>query len=333
MATFSYAKIFSNAATEISSALGIPANNRIFQAFDTATHHGPEISSIMDVKTGFNLGIDNSSHIKQVAHHFYGTPSGDDLRVLLDHNAIVTRFGFFKPFLSFLKSYKNGALPFVLSEVASSTNTGGNVTYQAGLGTALWHVDFQLQAMSVGVRAVNFQQIVAAGFRMWLPVETVGHKPQVFGHYYAMPFVADFIGKNNDTRVAPLHLTGNGDNKVIGYGAWSGGSLVRVALIDFHIWTPSGNSSALIPADRPVRNITLNNLPSGTASVKATYLISNHGAKGLAESITYAGSQWTAKSGGKEVKGVRNDSKTVQVHNGKAVVKVPASSAVLIHIQ
>jgi hypothetical protein len=80
-----------------------------------------------------------------------------------------------------------------------------------------------------------------------------------------------------------------------------------------------------------VASISLN-LASESDSLTVAHLSSPDGAGAGAETITFAGSQWTFESLGEEVKGIRNDTEEVVVENGSAEVKVPASEAVIIYL-
>lgn len=165
-------------------------------------------------------------------------------------------------------------------------------------------------------------QIMHSGYDMWLPLDSAGIPRQVFSNFYAMPFVGDFIGDGGGTQAVPLQT---GVDNVVAYASYADGKPVRIAVVNFVLWD-EGTGGA-----RPSKTLEFK-LPKGFKEVKVDVLSSPQGAHASGDSITYAGSQWTSDSNGEEVKGVRDDSYTLSVKNGKVEVKVLASSAVLLHL-
>jgi hypothetical protein len=175
-----------------------------------------------------------------------------------------------------------------------------------------------------------------AGYDLWLPVASAGYQPHVFANYYSQPFVADFIGSSGKTTVQQLDVTvfssdAAADSRyahLAAYGAFEDATLQRVALTNLQYWNASGSGSGTA---RTLTAVDLH-VPSGVASVHVDRLGSPRGAGADADSITYAGSQWTYASGGAEVAGVRNDSTTVDVVDGVATVHVWDSEAILVRM-
>lgn len=138
-----------------------------FQAFDTAAHLGDDVLAtgyIHDVETNFNLGINEDNNIKQVASHYYQTNGGEyeDLGPgLMNHTAITDRLDLFRKFIVYLQD-NHPDIPFIISEIGNSLNPTHTYDYQATLGSALWQVDLQLYAMSIGVAKINWQQVSVA---------------------------------------------------------------------------------------------------------------------------------------------------------------------------
>lgn len=152
-------------------------------------------------------------------------------------------------------------------------------------------------------------------------------QPQSSGvpQLYAQPFVADFIGNTSGkTRVARLPIQGV-KKDVIACGAYVNDAAVRIAIVNLNFWagTPSDK--------RPNVSIALE-VPATVSSVKLDRLSNLLGAYAGAPNTTYAGSQWTYKSNGEEVEGVRNDSSTLPVQSGVVNVSVKDSEAILVHL-
>ncbi|KAF2175998.1 glycoside hydrolase family 79 protein [Zopfia rhizophila CBS 207.26] len=291
MTNETYVGNFTKYAEEILKNVELPSGP-IFQALDTSAHLSRPDGYIFDVGGGApELG-----------------PG------LMTHSKISSRLDLYKPFIEYLQK-SHPTIPFTISEVGNSLNKGHNYDYQAVLGSALWQVDFQLYGLSIGIKRFNWQQIMHAGYDMWLPVESAGTKPKVFSNFYAQPFVADFIGNTSGkTRVVYLPIEGSKDN-VVAYAAYVGGSAARVAIVNLNLWD-GGNGG-----ERPSTKISFK-VPGGVDGVEVVKLSSPKGARASADSITYAGSQWTYESFGKEVKNVRNDTEILEVKEGCVNVEV-----------
>lgn len=244
---------------------------------------------------------------------------------LMNHYAIADRLDLYRKFIAYLAPK---GIPFILDEVGNSLNPEHTYEYQAVLGSAFWAIDFQLYAMTIGVARVNWQQIMHSGFDLWLPVDssngTESVSRQVFSSFYAMPFVADFIGDTGGaTRAVEVQT---GQNDTVAYAAFVNGSLARIAIVNLNIWDANGTA-----AQRPATTFAIS-LPSGYEQVEVDILSSPEGAHASADTITYGGSQWTSASNGLEVRNVANDTKVLNVRNGEVQVTVYSSQAVLLHL-
>ncbi|KAI1655416.1 glycoside hydrolase family 79 protein [Daldinia decipiens] len=306
------------------------SEGRFFTAFDVAAHVGDYVNAdayVFDVETCFNLGIDKKSIIKDVSHHYYQRNAGTatDLESGLMNTTVThNHLDLFKRHIAWLKK-NNPEIPFILNEVGNSLFRTNSYEFQARLGSALWQVDFYLYSMAIGVGRINYQQIMHAGYDLWLPVASAGHQAQVFSNFYSQPFVADFVGPSGKTRVAKLDIAGDdAPENLAAYGAYEGGAAKRVAIANLNYWnkTSSGVQRPSVALDLEV--------PMGVASVKVYHLNSPLGAGAAADTITYGGSQWTYKSLGEEVKNVRDDTEQVAVKNGVASVTVQNSEAALV---
>lgn len=324
----SYVGNFTTYAAAIIDALNLTSEQPFFQAFDTSAHFDDSDAYILDVPTGFNLGIDNDGIVKTVAHHYYQTDGGSAETLetgLMSHSAITGHLDLFRPAIDWLRANRPD-IPYIISEIGNSLNPTHDYAYQAVLGSALWQVDFQLYSLSIGVARFNFQQIMHSGFDLWLPQASAGSAPQVFANFYAQPFVTDFVGSSGTAQVAQLDVLDESTGNLAGYVAFEDGVPRRLAIVNLDYWNSSSSTGA-----RTSQSISIG-VPANVSSVTVDVLSSPLGAGGSADSITYAGSQWTYESLGLEVQGVRDDSQTLSVESGQVSVSVNQSSAVLIHL-
>ncbi|KAI8962585.1 glycoside hydrolase family 79 protein [Daldinia sp. FL1419] len=316
-------------ADAILAAVKLP-KGRFFTAFDVATHIGDyvhEDAYVFDVETCFKLGIDKNNIIKDVSHHYYQRNAGtakDLAQGLMNTTITHNHLDQFKRRIAWLKKNRPG-VPFILNEVGNSLFRTNSYEFQARLGSALWQVDFYLYSMALGVGRINYQQIMHAGYDLWLPVASAGYEAQVFSNFYSQPLVADFIGSSGKTRVAKLDIAGdNVPANFAVYGAYEGNAAKRIAITNLNYWNKTSSD-----VERPSVTLDLS-VPKGVKSVKVYHLNSPLGAGAAADTITYGGSQWTYKSLGKEVKNVRKDTEQIAVKNGVARVTVQDSEAALV---
>ncbi|KAI4867653.1 glycoside hydrolase family 79 protein [Hypoxylon rubiginosum] len=317
-------------ADAILKAVDLP-EGRFFTAFDVATHFGADVQAeryIFDVEKCFGLGIDKKNIIKEVSHHYYQRNAGtaaDLASGLMNTSVTHNHLDQYKVRISWLKKNRP-EIPFILNEVGNSLFRTNSYEFQARLGSALWQVDFYLYSLAIGIARINYQQIMHAGYDLWLPVASGGLEAQVFANFYSQPFVADFIGSSGKTRVAQLNVSGSdAPANLAVYAAYEGDSTAkRIAVTNLNYWDETSSDF-----ERP--SVTLDvSVPQGVESVKVYHLSSPQGAGAGADSITYGGSQWTYGSLGKEVKNVRQDTEQITVENGVAQVKVQSSEAILV---
>ena len=263
----------------------------------------------------------------------------------MNHSAITSKLDTYLSDLDYLTSIN---LPFIFSEVGNSLNGTHNYQYQAVLGSALWQIDWELAAAVRGVFRVHYQQIMHAGYDLWLPLTSGGRDAQTYANFYGRMTIGDFLGNTGGcTQVAALDLSA-GDatadelSQVSAYGAWVDGKLVRMVVVNFNFWdspdslfNPANAESICTtcpqsPTDRPVINIELDDLPDCLGSLTIKYMNADSGAHADGAEVTYGGQQWTAESKGNAVQ-VKEDTQTVWVSGGKAQVGVCSSSAVVVH--
>ncbi|OAR02608.1 hypothetical protein LLEC1_02511 [Akanthomyces lecanii] len=286
--------------------------------WDIAANSFPKAQYIIQVPMA------NPDIAESVARHYYQTDGGhaDTLASgLMNHGAITSRLDVYRDDLEFLAG-QTTKTPYVLSEVGNSLNRKHDYAYQATLGSALWQVDFQLYGLSLGITRFHFQQILHAGFDMWLPGASGNLSAQVFANYYAQPFVADFVGAAGNVQVKNVPLEPN----VAAYVAYEGGTPKRAAIVNLKYW-----SKCRSRGEARLAQYVRVQVPAGVTKVKVVHLTSPKGASAKAKTVTYAGSQWTYESQGKEVTGVRNDGDVLNVVGGVVDVPVKASEAVIVH--
>ncbi|KAL7620534.1 hypothetical protein AAE478_009529 [Parahypoxylon ruwenzoriense] len=313
----------------ILSAVDTP-EGRFFTAFDVAAHVGDYIHEdayVFDVETCFGLGIDDGNIIKEVSHHYYQRNAGDasDLASGLMNMSIThDHLDQFKRRIAWLKGNRP-EIPFILNEVGNSLFRTNSYEFQARLGSALWQVDFYLYSMALGIARINYQQIMHAGYDLWLPVASAGREAQVFSNFYSQPFVADFIGSSGGTRVAKLEIISDDPPPNLAvYAAYEDNVPKRIAVTNLDYWNKTSSSGGTRPS------VTLGiPVSEDVESVRVYHLNSPLGAGAEADTITYGGGQWTYESRGEEVKGVRNDTEDIGVEGGVAQVEVQSSEAVL----
>ncbi|KAI1375335.1 glycoside hydrolase family 79 protein [Hypoxylon crocopeplum] len=325
----SYVGNWTKYADAILDAVTLP-KGRFFTAFDVSTHFGNAVQEeayIFDVETCFDLGIDKENIIKEVSHHYYQRNAGTatDLAAgLMDTGVTHTHLDQLKRRISWLKKNRP-EIPFILNEVGNSLFRTNSYEFQARLGSALWQVDFYLYGMAIGIARINYQQIMHAGYDLWLPVASAGHEAQVFSNFYSQPFVADFIGSSGKAMVAQLNTSGgDAPTNVAAYVAYENNIAKRVAITNLNYWNQTSSGS-----ERPSVVLDLS-IPQGLKSVTVYHLNSPLGAGAGADTITYGGSQWTYESLGTEVQNVRNDTERITVKEGVASVTVQSSEAVLV---
>jgi hypothetical protein len=138
--------------------------------------------------------------IKQVAYHYYqkqhGVANWAEFQEFMRHTSTKSNLTIFLPNIRDLEN-NHPAIGFAFTETGYAV--GGNdgqehVIRTNNFASALWSLDFQLCAMSIGVSRVNWQQIVRSDLQMWRPVKTSLGTPRVTAHFYSQPFGADFMG-------------------------------------------------------------------------------------------------------------------------------------------
>ena len=218
-------------------------------------------------------------------------------------------------------------IPLDLAEVGPSIGLSKDKSdrIQGSFGMALWVSDMLLHAMSIGVRRVNYQQIIGASLSLWQPIPWQGEAPHVRPSYYGLVFAGGFVGEEG-VRVREIEVGQGKGERLSAYGAWSGEgeeNLLRVAVVNLEEWNlGSGLNRTAVRAQFKA--------PEGWERVEVSRLESHTGANDSKEdNISFAGMTYTFGNMGKgEQRG--GGKETVMVNNGNVTVDVNASEAVLI---
>jgi hypothetical protein len=323
---FRYADRFKEYAKVIATAIVLPNDSRpIFVAGDPAANLANFTDYPFNIPSIFQAGINTDNNIISVGAHFYQIATGGTLRDLMNHSSLVTHMAIQKSWAEYLRDSYNISLTMDEVNVLSGSP---NVTVQSSLGSALWRTDYFLYCMTIGIKRVSYESVFGSNQSMWQSYDSNGSPAQTRGGYYSYLPAADFIGNTGgNTVVTQLGVDGHLDDpKIIEYAAYNKRELSRMAIVNFHQWS---REEGLF--DRPVTNITLSGINVKKVTVK--YLNHPDGAAGLADGITYGGSQWTAESMGEEVKGVANDTLVVWGANGQIHVPVPWSSVAVVFVK
>lgn len=330
----------------IVSALNLPMDKRIFETLDLASA-GKGFSA----HAAWAANIDAAGLVKSAATHWYQFPISESSdyspasmqKRLMNHSAIAAKFAAgYAQDLAFLAAHAP-EVEYVLSETGSSL-IGPPLRFQDSFGAALWAVDFNLYAMSMGVSRVVASQRPAAHHSLWVPDASANSKdlgaecnagPQVRGPWFAMPMLADFIGKNPGRVVRLVE-----EDDVVVYGMFGPGEkkLDKIAVLNMRFWAQEtgglhggkerGHVTFSIPvADLSVKKVTVKRLQADAGAHALGY-----DAGGKEEMITWAGETWSHakdKGHGHFVEDVPR-SQAVEVCEGIALVSVKDTSAAII---
>jgi hypothetical protein len=331
----------------IISALDLSSNTRIFKVLDLAS---PSPDSAFSVRAAWQNGIDAHSRVKAAATHWYQFPTSSSSdyspasmqRWLLNHTATVAKFsnGYAQD-LTYLATHAP-EVDYILSETGSSL-IGPPLPFQDSFGAAIWEVDFNLYAMSMGVKRVDASQRPAAHHSLWVPDESTNSAslgeeqnlgPQVRGPWFAMPMVAEFVGMKPGMVVRLWE-----EELVSVYGMYDfDGRLGMVAVVNMRFWSKDtggldgevkrGNLTFEIPVSDPsMKTVEVKRLRAETGAHALGY-----DAGGDEQMITWAGETWSYdldNGHGHFVDGVAR-SETVEVCNGVAVISVEDTGAAIV---
>lgn len=323
-----YVKDALAAADDIKSAINM-GNDKIWEVLDTASEgvQGGNPAPYT-VKQVFNAGINKDQKVKYVAEHYYQF-DGKTLGIkehLLNHTDLKVKFAKYKPSIDYALNKANTG--YILSETGGPL--GIDVEKTTYFANTLWAVNFQMYAMSNGVQRVSLVQRPVAKRALWIPLPDLSTPgPRVQAPWYAMPFVADFIGKQvSGTRGAVNIDLGNPHLTV--YAMFEGEKIARIAIVNLQEYTGEGNRSAV--------KVSLRNL--GTVKDNKVAVGRLHADEGTAaggwdvnkKNITWSGQQWSYQVNlGKGFGTVRRND--VEVKDGVAEIVIPDSEAIIVYLK
>lgn len=165
------------------------------------------------------------------------------------------------------------------------------------------------------------QQGTGFAYSAWA---TIRPAPAVHPPYYAMAFVADFIGSNinNDFRVNNVDLSNPLLTAYAGY--YQGFGLQRTAIVDLSMW----NSTQTSP--RPKTTVTLS-VPGPSVTAVRLDRLTGAGAE-TARDVRWNETKWTVASTGLPVAAFMGDSSVQRIAYGQSTfsVAVNASEAIMV---
>ncbi|KAI9924217.1 hypothetical protein MW887_007167 [Aspergillus wentii] len=308
---------------------------KIFQAGEisdkgSATNHPFGLADV------FKSGINKNGGIKSAAEHYYQVGkklSAWDSKAMqstiMNHSYILEHLA---PYEQAMSDIKNQDVPFVLSEVGSVLG-GAPIKFSGGFGAAMWAVDMHLAAMARGIQRVTNTERPEAAHAFWVP-DTTGpptKRPVVQGVFPAAPFIADFVGK--DGKVVEIPLKG-GNELFTAYAMYNQqtSKVDKVALINLKQWDESskahrGSATITLNVGNDVKSAIVQRMKSRKGSSAVGFDLG-----GAGENVTWAGEQWTYavdQGKGHFIDGHKVEEQ-VKVNNGKVVVHVPDTEAVIV---
>ncbi|KJR84169.1 uncharacterized protein SPSK_09101 [Sporothrix schenckii 1099-18] len=275
-----------------------------------------------------NTSFDDTNNLAYATDHWYRCLSGScTLPDLLSHASTVADTAkHIKPMNEFFQSYKGGRVPFYLDEINVQTGGTSNASFSASFATALYGTDFMMHLMSLGVAAVNWEQVYGSVQNVWQPSDYGSTPAQTKNTYYAILVAAEFIGTGGRTKVAELAPGNNDGTTFSSYVAYEHNIAKRVALCNLNYWDLS------VGTTRPEPVVTLDGLSPSVKTVTVKYLTNPGGAGQNSTDTTFGGSQWTFASQGTEVKNVAATTIKVPVKGGSALIPVPYSSVAIVYL-
>ncbi|KAF2239105.1 glycoside hydrolase family 79 protein [Viridothelium virens] len=329
-----YVTEWANWTSTISSALGLPPDAKIWDACTysaEASGNSPPPGGPWTVPQAFTSGNLSTykSRISTVSLHYYQAlheQSGNLSSLLLNHTFTKERMSNFSSAVEFLNK-QDPPIPLDLAEVGPAIDLPKDAGDISGVfSAALWLSDMLLHGMNIGIRRINYQQILGGELSLWQPSEARGKEARVDPKYYGLIFAADFVGKEKGVKVKEVDVGHGMGERLSAYAAWSGeGELLRVAVVNLEEWNNSTGS-----ARRP--NVTVEfSAPEGAQKMEVRKLESTTGAQDdKEEDISYAGVTYTFANNGKGEQKKGDGVERIAVKDGKVKVVVKASEAVMI---
>lgn len=130
--------------------------------------------------------------------------------------------------------------------------------------SAVWAVDYMLQAASMGIGRVYLHSTPNRRFAVFQPgwgfTNGTGiQRPHIMPEYNGLLVVDEMIGNSGKAMVAEIETL---NSNLATYGAWENGKLVRIVLINSNVFEEGGTT-------RSALNVTLNGGYTGSyATIK-----------------------------------------------------------------
>lgn len=273
--------------------------------------------------TIFNDGEDTKNIVKQISVHNYITgvnsPGVTLQNSLMNHVSTVNSINNHvrtAQSLATIPGLEN--VPYIQGE-QNSLYGGGRPGLSNVYGSALWALDYILQAASTGIiKRLHFHQSLGASYSAWYPV---GVNSTTNPSYYGKLAAAVFMGKSDERYVLPLPEAVNSsfESAYAGYDAKTG-RLNRLAIINMNEF----NSTQ--PANTRESKTYEFKVPSSTWKVER---LTAPGAD-ITTGVTFGGYAYEYATLGKP-KAVVYRSEVLAVAGARTLkVKVPASEAAIL---
>lgn len=227
----------------------------------------------------------------------------------------------------------NPNLPFILGEHNSLYNQG-----RPGLsntfGAALWGVDFNLMALSSGIKRVHMHMGTNYRYQSWQPIETEKESKGTKAPYYGNVAVASFLGNIASTAPSVVNIPLASEQEAT-YAAYVDGKLAKVIIVNMMAYNATDyNEDFIDDYPRPVVNYYLELGSSMAGKMACLQRLSANGSDAIS-GVTFDGHSYNFElDDGKPVL-LQNVTRGEQVSVGKdglVSVNVPWSSAVILKL-
>ncbi|CAK7219692.1 hypothetical protein SBRCBS47491_003933 [Sporothrix bragantina] len=322
-----FAERFQAIAANITMAANIP--RCVSFAGPDIGSEGSAVWSTQDIFEQTNFAA--TGNVGYATDHWYRCVGGPcTLPDLMSHaNMVADTAKQIAPLAAFLQTYKDGQgrkVPYYLDEINIQTGGTSNQTTSFSFATALYGTDFMMYLMTLGVEAVNWEQVYSSVQNVWQPSDSATMPAQTKNIYYSLITAAEFIGTSGNTKVVEVTPGNNNGNTFSSYVAYDNNKAARVSLVNLNYWDTSLGTS------RPDPVVAVQGIPSGVSTITVKYLTNPGGAAQDANATTFGGSQWTYASRGAEVKDVQSTTLVLPVSGGVAQVPIPYSAVAIVYL-
>ncbi|KAH8776282.1 hypothetical protein F5883DRAFT_698668, partial [Diaporthe sp. PMI_573] len=299
-----------NVCNRIQTAIGNTLRkDRLFQA---ASYYQPPNLG-WGAQSYFQYANDSADHyIKVFSHHNYpqsAIATGEEplnVKNLMSHINVTANIGLYK---DDIKAANTRGFDYIFGET-NSVSRNGQPGQGASFGTALWVLDYMLQAASRNIKRAYFHQgTPGKSYYVWF--NETGVRSPLYGGYVAAEAMAQ------GTSIVPLD---DGSTNYAGYSIHSeNGKAENVVLINTDFFDGTG--------PRPTELFTLKGLQGVQVQARRLTAKSTLSQQDLGEFPSYAGrtiDDQTCKPTGKEAV------ERFSIEDGNAVFNLAASEALVI---